>query len=230
MATARAEPWRKRLYIPNYRVGEAARYAQLSRQTVARWHGYTNRPALSHRERRAALSYLQLIEVAVVAAMRRAGISLKEIRDTREYAAKMWESEFPFAVHRFKTDGKSLFLDLQELDGRAGRGKLIRPSRGGQLAWDKIIGRLEEFDYYERDDFVIRWHVAGAKSSIVIDPRIAFGAPQIQGTPTWAMKARLQAGESLEEIADDFDLEEGQVREALQFEGVDTASLRKWVH
>jgi hypothetical protein len=33
-----AEPWRKRLGIPAYQVGEAARYAQISAKTVVAWH------------------------------------------------------------------------------------------------------------------------------------------------------------------------------------------------
>jgi uncharacterized protein (DUF433 family) len=227
-AATKPEPWRKRLYIPTYQVREAARYAGISTRTVADWHKGGKRKALSHRERRAALSYLQLIEVAVVAAFRSIGVTLREVRTTREYAAKQWKSEFPFAAHKFKTDGKSLFMDLQELVGQKGKGTLIRPGLGGQLAWENIIGRLEEFDY-ERDGIVIRWHLTGPGSLIVIDPRTAFGAPNIGGTPTWVIKGRFEAGESLEEIGDDFDLKELEVREALHFEGIDPDAL-KWTH
>ena len=175
------------------------------------------------------MSYLQLIEVAVVAAMRGSGISLSEIRDTREYASKTWRSEYPFAEHRFKTDGRSLFLDFQEMEGKKSRGTLIRPSRGGQLAWGEILGRLREF-HYEREGIVIRWHVAGPESDILIDPRVAFGSPHIDGVPTWVIKSRFDAGERLDEISEDFDLAEGQVREALCFEGIDPDLLRVWAH
>jgi len=224
-----SEPWRKRLYVPNYQIGEAARYARLSRQTITAWHRYGARRALSAKEHRLALSYLQLIEVAVVASMRGSGISLSEIRETREYASKTWKSDYPFAEHRFKTDGRSLFLDFLEVEGRKGRGTLIRPGRGGQLAWADILGRLKEF-HYEREGIVIRWHVAGPESDILIDPRVAFGSPHIDGTPTWVIKSRFDAGESLDEISDDFDLEERQVQEALAFEGIEPDLLRTWVH
>jgi uncharacterized protein (DUF433 family) len=213
------EPWRKRLYLPNYQIGEAARYAQISPQTVAAWHKI-ERPTLSHRERRAALSYLQLIEVAVVAAFRKAGISLKRIRDAREYVQKQLETEHPFAQFRFKTEGKHLLVDYQQVEGEEGRGKHLVADEGGQLEWDDIIGPLlKEFEY-EHDGIVIRWHVAGSSSRIVIDPRLSFGAPTINGTPTWAIKGRWNAGESVSDIAKDFELDKAAVRQALEFEGI----------
>ena len=94
---------------------------------------------------------MQLIEVAVVAALRKEGVSLKRITDTREYVARTLKSEFPFAEYRFKTDGRRLFMDFAEIVGtKRGRGKLLRPDQQGQLAWAAVIGRLREFDYAAR--------------------------------------------------------------------------------
>lgn len=230
-SSSRAEPWRRRLYLPNYQVLEAARYANLSARTVVDWHKDGGRKTLSAREKRAALSYLQLIEVAVVAAFRKAGVSLKQIKAAREFVAKRLESEYPFAEYSFKTDGKSLFMDYEQVDGAKGRGKLLRPDRNGQLAWNIIIGRLKEFEY-ERKGIVVRWHLAGPKSSVIIDPRIAFGAPTVRGTPTWVIKGRWDAGEEIDEIANDFGLKEQEIRDALKFEGIDPVKKRDidWVH
>ena len=96
---------------------------------------------------RAALSYMQLIEVAVVAAFRKGGITLRNIRETREFVAKQLSAEFPFAQYRFKADGKRLVMDFAQIDGESGRGKVLRPDQGGQLAWEAILGRLKQFDY-----------------------------------------------------------------------------------
>jgi hypothetical protein len=71
---------------------------------------------LREREKRAALNYMQLIEVAVVAAFRKAGVSLKRIRAAREYAAFQLKSEFPFAEYRFKENAKHLYLDSTQID------------------------------------------------------------------------------------------------------------------
>lgn len=220
-----SEPWRRRLYLPNYQIGEASRYAQISPQTVAAWHKVTagrNGATLSLKEKRAALSYMQLIEVAVVAAIRRVGISLKKIRDAREYVSKQLHAEYPFAQYRFKTEGKHLLMDYKQIEGRKGQGKHLVADQWGQLEWDQIIGPLlKEFEYEgDGESIVIRWHVAGPSSPIVIDPRYSFGAPIVNGTPTWVIKGRWNAGESDTDIATDFGLTKDLIREALKFEGV----------
>lgn len=221
--------WRARLTIPNYRIREAARYAHLSSQTVANWHskpGANRRSTLSTKESGAALSYLQLIEVAVVASFRKSGVSLKKIKAAREYLAKQLEAEFPFASYRFKTDGKELWMDYAQFEAKAGDKTLLAASRGGQLAWTDIIGRLHEFDYESDEGLAIRWHVAGRDESVVIDPRIQFGAPSVEGVATWAFRGRWEAGETLDDIADDFGVANLDVLAALSFEGIEVEGGR----
>jgi uncharacterized protein (DUF433 family) len=234
MAAAKAtEHWRRRLVLPVYQISEAARYADISAQTVVSWHkgsGRKNAP-LSEKERKTALSYMQLIEIAVVAAFRKARISLPAIRSARNYVATQLKSEFPFAEHRFKTEGKHLILDSQLIDGEKGKGKHIVADQFGQLGWNEIVGPLlREFEY-EHDSIVVRWKVAGEESPVVIDPRIAFGVPAVRGTPTWILKARYDAGEYVSEIADDFSLKVAEVRDALKFEKIiPEATKKQWAH
>lgn len=167
------------------------------------------------------MSYLQLIEVAVVSSFRKAGLRLKKIQSAREYLSKQLEAEFPFAAYRFKTDGKELWMDYAQIEASAGDKTLLAASRGGQLAWTDIIGRLHEFDYESDRGSAIRWHVAGRDRNIIIDPRIQFGAPSVEGVATWAFKGRWEAGEELDDIADDFGVSNSDVLAALRFEGVD---------
>ena len=215
-----AEPWRRRLYVPYYRIGEAARYAKTSVQTAARWHGGGASPVLPPRKDRAELSYMQLIELAVVAAMRSEGVKLKAIRASREYVAGTLNSEYPFAEYRFKTDGTDLILNYEQIDPTAGVDKLLYASKGGQLGWKEILDRrLREFEY-EDGGIVIRWRVGGSDFDVVIDPRVSFGAPTISGAATWAVKGRWYAGESVADIADDFGLSPDNVADALKFEGI----------
>src|SRR5436305_556835 len=84
-ASPSEDAWRRRLFLPSYQVQEAAKYAQISAQTVVQWQraAGTGAAAVAHRDRRIALSYMQLIEVAVVAALRKEGVPLSRIRDTR---------------------------------------------------------------------------------------------------------------------------------------------------
>ena len=223
MVQLSAEPWKRRLYIPNYQVREAARYARIDPQTVAAWQ----KRMLSERERRAELSYLQLIELAVVAAARKAGMKLKDIEAARKYSSAKLQSEFPFAEYEFKTDGKHLlFDDLELAEGKPGA--WVSADQGGQLVWKRIVNRLREFEY--ENGRAVRWRVAGPRSPIVIDPRVSFGAPTVQGIATWAIKGRYEAGESDQDIAEDFGIEVSDVRKALKFEGVLGATKSRSVH
>lgn len=229
VTTSSKEFWKSRLFVPNYRVREAARYADISSQTISSWHGKlggNRKPTLSSKEAGAALSYMQLIEVAVVASFRKAGVTLKKIKSAREYLGKQLEVEHPFAQYSFKTDGKELWMDYAQLHAPSDK-TLLAASMGGQLAWTDIIGRLQEFEYDENDGLAIKWHVAGADQSILIDPRIQFGAPAIDGVATWVFKGRWEAGEPIDEIADDFGVPNSAVIQALVFEGIqlDTGRL-----
>jgi uncharacterized protein (DUF433 family) len=226
------DAWRRRLTVPHYQVGEAARYAQIATATIVSWQQIGAKQTVSAREFGIELSYLQLIEVAVVAAMRKGGILLNEIRATRAFMQYHFKSEHPFAEYRFKHDGKSLWLSDRDIPGLKGRhGHLIRTGRQGQLAWSAIIGRLNEFEY-ERRGIVIKWHVAGDHSAVIIDPRVSYGSPNVRGIPTWVIKGRWDAGEEIREIADDFRLKDGEVSDALKFEGIDTTAHRphKWLN
>ena len=217
---ASKEFWKDRLIVPNYPVGEAARYAHVHAGTVGRWHKNTT---LGQRDPGSKLSYLQLIELAIVAACKKAGMKLEDIRVARAYYAAKFDTKHPFATLRLKTDGVDLAMD-------AGADLLIG-NKGGQLAWKSFIGeKFQEFEY--KDGLAARWHVGGVKSPVIIDPRVRFGAPHVSGIPTWLLKERWQAGEPLQEMLSDLSLKKAEVESALRFEGIDPKKPRKneWLH
>ncbi|MDY7525859.1 DUF433 domain-containing protein [Sphingomonas sp. 10B4] len=210
-----ADFWRARLDTPNYEVNEAARYAGVHSSTVSRWQRNTT---LGARDSRIKLSYLQLIELAVAASCKEAGMKLADIRAARAYFAGAFNTAHPFATLKLQTDGIDLAL-------QAGADLLIG-NRNGQLAWKGIIGdRFKQFEY--EDGLATRWHVAGKRSPVVIDPRVRFGAPHVAGVPTWLLKERWQSGEPIAEIKDDLSLDTKDVNAALRFEGIDPSKPRK---
>ena len=161
--------WRPRLYLPAYYVSDAARYAQTSAQTVSNWyHGASSLgPTLTGREKRQALSYLQLVEVAFVSTFRRLGVSLQRIRSARAYAAQVFKTEFPFADW-FKTEGTHLLLELQQIDSESAMPQVILADAAGQTGWEELVGdKFAEFDY-EGDGIALKWHVRGRNSPIII--------------------------------------------------------------
>jgi uncharacterized protein (DUF433 family) len=219
------EAWRRRLYLPAYRVADAARYAGTNSQTVAYWHyrGGQLGPALPGKEHRAPLSWLQLVEVAFVATFRGLGVPLQRIRKAREYMAQVFSAEYPFAQLDLQTEGHHVLMDMVEIEPEIPVDAFIIADIAGQTAWQPMVAdRFAQFDY--EHGLAVVWHVAGRQSRVIMDPRISFGAPTMRGIPTWALKGRFGAGESIDDISEDFSLERPQVVEALEFEGVETAA------
>lgn len=224
-----APPWKRRLTLPAYRVVDAARYAGISSETVRNWERAAwNAPSIvTGREKGVSLSYLQLVELAFVAQLRRAGLSIKKIQAARDYMRAAFTSEFPFAEHRFKTDGQDIILQYNQLVADQPEEKLLIANKSGQLAWKSILGpKFTEFEY--EADLAVRWHPRGNASPVFIDPRISFGAPTVKGVATWAIRGRYDGGESIEDIAEDFSITPHEVDDALKFEGINLSELKAW--
>lgn len=215
------QPLRRRLYLPAYKTGEAARLVETAPVTLSYWF-YREPVFAPTKKRRVPLSYLQLVEAAFVASYRKWGVSLQRIRKARQYLSKMFETEYPFALLKLKTDGVHILKDLEEREnGR--EPKVIVTDQFGQEAWpDLIAERFEQFEY--EYDVALRWFPRGRSKRIAIDPRIAFGAPIVisTGVATWVLKERYQTGETLEELEDDFGIGRDDLRLALEFEGIPT--------
>jgi uncharacterized protein (DUF433 family) len=214
-------PWKRRLTLPAYQVKDAAKYAEVTPQTVRNWqHAATDAaPAIATRESGASLSYLQLQELAVVSAMRAQGVKLHKIRLAREWLSQYFQLEFPFSDARVKADGQDILVE--ELGRELGKTtvRLLVANKGGQYVWaDVIRHRFGDFEY--EGNLALRWHVRGRTTGVVIDPRVSFGAPTIRGVPTWAIRGRFLSGESIEDLSSDFVLTRANVMKALEFEGV----------
>ncbi|MEM6888462.1 MAG: DUF433 domain-containing protein [Pseudomonadota bacterium] len=213
--------WKDRLSIPAYRVSEAAEYADISPQTISAWgrHNSQKRAATNSRASKLGLNFLELIEVAIVAELRREGVSLNRIRDARKYFSEALDSRYPFALEKFKTDGVNIFLDFSDKEGRPLDDRLVAADELGQLVWADFLQKsLREFWY--DDGLAVRWYVNGEDSKVVIDPRICFGSPSIEGVMTRAIKNEWANGVAIAEIAEDYSISTEVVVEALTFEKV----------
>jgi uncharacterized protein (DUF433 family) len=152
--------------------------------------------------------------------MRKADISLQKIRKAREYASKTFGVEYPFAELQWQTEGKHLLLELKDILGDSELGKLVVADKSGQEAWKPVMAeRFMQFEY--EDNIALKWHLRGINNPILIDPRISFGAPTIHGLPTWTIRGRYEAGETIEEIHDDFSLDFNDIIIGLIFEGIE---------
>jgi uncharacterized protein (DUF433 family) len=107
-------------------------------------------------------------------------------------------------------------------------GELIDLSASGQLAMRKVLDehlRRVEWDEWQ---FPVRLYPFVSSDAltlarpIAIDPQVAFGRPVVQkaGVSTSAIVARIDAGESVTELADDYDLTEADIEQAVLYERV----------
>jgi uncharacterized protein (DUF433 family) len=221
-------------------VVDAARYAKSHPSTVASWH-YRGTPVLPGHRKGQALNYLELVEVAFVAFFRNQGVPMDRIRQARDFCAQRLNAERPFTEYEFKTEGMHMLLDIDQLHsdeafeqfftipGATTEDMVIAADMHGQLAWRPLMGdKFAEFEYDY--DLALRWHPAGYQSLVVIDPRYSFGAPMVDGLPTWVIKGRYLAAESLDEITNDFDVSELAVLDALTFEGISVPEIEEWAN
>ncbi len=224
----------RRLTLPAYSVALTSRLTGNHRTTINGWYrGYRtasgNRSprVLGQREKGVRLSYLQLIEVAMVATMRGVGVSLERLRIAHRVLSEKFGKEYPFAELRLKTDGAHIMKDMEKEEG-SWVDCLLVASQHAQIAWaDPIRERIREFNYDEILRIATRWYPRGISGPVIIDPLISFGAPitRIGSIPTAVIGGRFMAKEDVGDIASDFGIPAEMVWGALEFEGIPFSAI-----
>jgi len=215
---------------PAYPLAEAARYLRLAPATLRSWcvgRPYQRRDGTAHfrpliqlpGRDGTILSFENLIEAHVLRALRiEHSVSIKDVREAILFAEKSLKIKRLLTSRELRTHAGELLLDRY--------GQLISLSRSGQLAMRKLLEaylRRVEWDLsavpFRLYPFV-RGESDGAPRNIAIDPTIAFGRPVLLShwVSTRAIIDRIDAGESLEDVAQDYELESQDVEEAILFE------------
>jgi uncharacterized protein (DUF433 family) len=174
-------------------------------------------PALPRRGNALTLTFLDLVQLRVVKALRDADIALQRIRTAAEGAVDLFGTSHPFASVRFKTDGRRLFADVPQSGPGQALVELGRPSQATlRTMLDKSLREIS----YATTGLADRWFVAGPDGGVVIDPRISFGTPVVvkANVPTHIIRdqARVTPDEHL--LASWFALDVSQIRNALRYE------------
>lgn len=214
---------------PAYGLTEAVRYLKLPAATLRSWvvgreypRGDSTarfkpliRPASSQP---LLLSFYNLVEAHVLRSLRTDhGVAIKQVREAIRYAEREFKIERLLLSKDLCTAAGQVFLDQY--------GKLTNLSASGQLAMRRMLE--EHLKRVEWDDwkFPVRLYPylsteAGPQRPIAIDPAIAFGRPVIlrAGVTTSAIAQRIDAGESVEDVAADYDLAPEEVEEAVLYE------------
>jgi uncharacterized protein (DUF433 family) len=163
------------------------------------------------------LTFLDLVELLFIHGLRSAGHSFPRIHEAHRVLSQLLDTEHPFALKKGFSDPGGIYALLERED----QGDLLVELKGaGQIAmWPTLHRYLRQLEF-NLDDVAERWYPAGRASPIVVDPRVSFGAPVIEGTAveTAALTELYQNEDSLEELAWLYDLEPAQVMAAVEFE------------
>jgi len=215
---------------PAYTLAEAARYIKLPAATLRSWvagrpypkaQGVGRFQPLIHPPRRqpAALSFWNLIEAHVLRSLRTDhGVSIRAVRQALSFAERSLGIQRLLLRKELRTDAGKVFLDRY--------GELIELSASGQLAMRQLLeAHLLRVDWDEWQ-FPVRLYpfltveASSADKPIAIDPKIAFGRPVVvrAGVSTAAIAERIDARETVEELAADYGLTSSDIEQAVLFE------------
>lgn len=215
--------------VGSYTAVEAARLLGLSATNIRRWMlGYDHGPKGERRhspplwtsqlamiEDQLEIGFRDLIELRFVKAFVDAGVGLLTVRNCLVYAREVIQDDHPFSTRRFRTDGKTIFLESTE---RSQEPNLI-DLKSRQFVFQSVFERsFKDLDI--ENDAVVRWRPFKGKRSIVLDPTRAFGQPIANefGVPTITLADAVRAEGSIERAAKIYDVPTAVVRDAFQFE------------
>lgn len=156
------------------------------------------------------LGFRDLLEARIVRGLRDAKLGLPTIRRCLEVARELVGDDHPFSTSRFRTDGKTLFIEH-------GTGVLDLKTR--QHVFKRVIEpTFLDLDF--DDGAASRWWLNPKRKTLVIDPERSFGQPIVAGTgiTTASLASAVEAEGSVERVARLFDLPPATVRDALSFE------------
>lgn len=212
-----------------YTIAEAARHLRLPAATLRSWvlgreyptadGGGRFPPLITPASRQPPLlSFSNLIEAHVLRSLRTDhGVSVKDLRSALDYAENKLGIPRLLLREELRTEAGKVFLERY--------GQLIDLTASGQLAMklalEDHLRRIE----WDAAKFPLRLYpflvsIGSTDRPIVIDPRIAFGRPVLdrKGISTSTIVDRVDAGESVDDVAADYDLRPEEVEQAVVYE------------
>lgn len=222
------------LGIGSYTLGDAGSLTGLRPATIRRWLGdYPSKakptgtsktgkgealwtPQYAWTAEVAEIGFRDLIELRFVKAFRDAGLSLQMIRKCLIKAQQIFGEERPFSTDFFRTDGRTLFVEISKQEGEP---ELIDLSKD-QYAFKKVLEPVLKGIEFGSHGGAVRWRPLGKKSPVIVDPEIRFGQPSIEGcgVPTIVLFEAVQAEGCQTRVAALYELQVAQVKAACHFE------------
>jgi uncharacterized protein (DUF433 family) len=213
--------------LPLYSLAEVAYFLGIPKPTLHRWtrHGYNRKaeliePLIVPVDREGALfSFYNLTEAHILSVITRVHkVKLPRVRNALKElrALAISNPKHPLLSKEFYTDGRDLFV--KTLEGR--RKQTINLSQFGQLGLREILDSyLERIERDAAFNPTKLYPVRSPGKVVSIIPAVSSGRPIIDslGIPVASIWNRRQAGDSVELIADDYEIPESEIEGALEY-------------
>lgn len=209
------------LYTPT----QATRLTGIGAGKIARWLGGHKaggvlyeplwQPQVDLADGHVYLGFRDLMEARVVDAFIKHGMSAQSIRRAIRIAQDKLGIDHPLSTRSFRTDGRTILIDVLNEDGTTGLIDLLR----SQYAFRQIIEPSLKNIEFDNAGVPARWWPLGRESRILVDPGRSFGRPieAASGIPAELLANAVGAEGSVEAAARAWEVPIASVRRALAF-------------
>ncbi len=209
-----------------YTEAEAARLLRVPQNTLNYWleggeqRGRQYKPGIRVQPRgsRASVTWAEFVEAGLLREYRRThGVPMAELRAFIDRIRQEFGVPYPLADRRPYVSGKELLSEAQDAAGLSADFCLVAVVRG------QYVLTPPADSFYKRvtweGDTAAAWRPHDdPHSPVLMRPDSRFGRPSVKGISTEAIWEHSEAGETVDDIASEFDLADDDVRWALAYE------------
>jgi uncharacterized protein (DUF433 family) len=201
---------------------EAAGYLGVPKSTIHDWaRPASGKPLITVFPRhgaQATVPFIGFAEAYVLAAFRRAGVPLQRIRPAVAALSRNIGLEHALASERLYTDGAEVLYDYANERDEDDLLDLV-VVRTGQHQFSEVVRDYLRRITYGTDGWARRVRLPSyQRAEVVVDPSIAFGLPLVVhgGARVEDLVDRFVAGDSVADIAYDFDVPPEEVEDVIR--------------
>ncbi|MFF2651457.1 DUF433 domain-containing protein [Streptomyces sp. NPDC058045] len=196
---------------------ETARHLGINERTMYRWlHEQAAGEPLVHsvtptKQGHPNVPFVAVVEAYVLHSLRDLGVRLDKIRQAAEKVRNTFDEPYGLASQRIATDGVDIFVDYA--------GDLAR-AHDGQRPIREVIQDYLKYISWDDNYLPARLYLPKYEDiPVMIDPRYGWGTPVVEENKIQvdAILGLWQAGESLETVADEFDMTAEQVEAVCRY-------------
>jgi uncharacterized protein (DUF433 family) len=208
---------------PVYGMAQVDYVLGLAPGTARRWiDGYTRRgrdyaPLVRiARTGGEVVTWGEFVETRLLAEYRDAGALTQRMRPAIEKLREVFDTRYPLAHARPFVAGRDLVLKMQESVGLDQDLRLVVIRNDQIVLSDPAISFYQSVDY--EGGVARRIRPVSSIQEVVVDPLRQFGEPVVRSVRTEIIAEQVRAGESMDAIADIYELDRKLVEAAVRYE------------